>query len=252
MEEKKETVTLEKSTLWMISTFVLLVLFAGFLIFSYTGKSSTGNATAGADTGNGGTGAQTYGDLSVFNDASLFPSLGSGSTTVIEFSDFQCPYCALASGLPVWTSQSQFSQYADLIGSAGKVEDLASQGKLKFIYVSMSFLGQESVYSAQAGLCANEQDKFWEMHDAIFRTSDAPSENTGKYSKANLEIIAKGISGIDTAKFNTCLESDKYASAVQQISQAASGAGVQGTPTFFVNGKQVSASWNALSAAINA
>ncbi|MBI4116630.1 thioredoxin domain-containing protein [Candidatus Pacearchaeota archaeon] len=198
------------------------------------------------DNSNSNSGENKGADAGVFlNNPSLYPSLGpqDAETTVIEFSDFQCPFCAMASGLPLWISQYQ-SQYGDLLGAAKKVQDLAEQGKLKFVYVSMSFLGQESVYAAEAGLCANEQGKFWEMHDAIF-TAQTQGENNGKFNKDKLEIIANSVSGIDKAKFKTCLESDKELSDVQKIAQE-SGSIVQGTPMFFVNGKQVQASWSAI------
>lgn len=217
-----------------------------FLIQNLVPLSSSGNSNSGGNTGN--TGA----DVSIFlSDSVLYPSLGPNDAkiTVIEFSDFQCPFCAMASGLPSWTS-TYSSKYGDLIGAAQKIQQLAQQGKLKFVYVSMSFLGQESVYAAEAGLCANEQGKFFEMHDAIFTSHDS-KENNGKYNKDKLEILANGISGIDKAKFKACLEDDKYLSAVQQIGAEASKV-TSGTPTFYVNGKQVSASWTALQAAIGA
>jgi len=254
MEEEKQekTITLKKSDLWKYSTFLLIAVLVVGGIFMFTGK---GNSTAGTGNAvaNTGTGNTAPADVSAFlNNPSLYPSLGpsDAKTTVIEFSDFQCPFCGMASGLPSWTSQYATSQYADLMGAAGKVEQMAQQGKLKFVYVSMSFLGQESVYAAEAGLCANEQKKFWEMHDAIF-TAQTQGENTGKYSKDKLEIIAKDISGLDASKFNDCLEKDKYLSTVQQVGAQASTA-AQGTPMFYVNGKQVSSSWNAIQAAIGA
>ena len=189
-------------------------------------------------------------DVSTFlSDTSLYPSLGpeDAEVTVVEFSDFQCPFCAMASGLPSWTDDYE-SQYGDLIGSAEKIQEMAQQGKLRFIYVPMNFLGQESVYAAEAGLCANEQGKFWEMHDAIFSAHDS-KENNGKYTKEKLEVIAQGIIGLDQNKFKTCLEDDKYLSDVQQIAQITSGIG---TPKFVVNGKDVQSSWAKLSEAIGA
>ena len=204
------------------------------------------------DNSNSNSGENTEADVNVFlNDNSLYPSLGpkDATITVIEFSDFQCPFCAIASGLPSWISTAA-AQYGDLLGAAQKIQNLAEQGKLKFVYVSMSFLGKESVYAAEAGLCANEQGKFFEMHDAIFAAHDS-KENNGKYNKDKLEILAKGISGIDSVKFKTCLEEDKYLSAVQQIAQESSKF-AQGTPTFYGNGKQVSASWTAIEREIGA
>jgi protein-disulfide isomerase len=235
-----EEITISKKSLWKYATFVLLAVVAVGGILLLSGNNPTGGAVSG------------NADLTPFmSDSSLYPSIGpdDAPNVIIEFSDFQCPYCTLASGLPSWKSQYQ-SQYSDLIGVAQKAEDLANQGKVKFIYVSMSFLGQESVYAAEAALCANEQGKFWEMHDAILKASDGPSENTGKYSKANLETIANGVSGLDTAKFNSCLESDRTLGEVQTIASQAKAAGVTGTPTFYVNGVKMSASWSQISAAL--
>ncbi len=240
-----EEITIKKQDLWKYSTFVLIavVLIAG--VFLFTGKSGTGTADYG-NTG-GTTGSATI-SMDVFeSDSTLYPSLGpeNADTVVLEFSDFQCPYCTMASGLPAWTSQYQ-AQYGDLIGAAENLKELANKGEIRFIYVSMSFLGAESVYAAEAGLCANEQDKFWEMHDKIFGASTGPSENDGKYTKDNLKTLASGISGLNTAKFNDCLDSSKYVSSVQKAGQAAGAAGVSGTPTFVVNGQKVPSSWAAI------
>lgn len=240
---ENDTIKVSKSTLWKVSTFVLVIALVVVLIVMSGGNGKT----AGNNV------APTKADevsLDVFvNNPDLFPSLGpdNADNVVIEFSDFQCPYCALASGLPEF-AQQYATQYADLIDSAGKIQEMAANGELKFIYVPMSFLGQESVYAAQAGLCANEQGKFFEMHDLIFAAHDG-KENNGKYSKANLEAMAKKIDGLDTTKFNDCLENDKTLTDVQKAAATASQA-ASGTPTFYVNGVKTSASWNALSAAL--
>ena len=235
-----DEIKISKQSLWKYSTFVLLaaiIIIAAFYIF----PSNAGN--------NGGT-VDTE-DLSAFvSNPSLYPSLGpdNAENVVIEFSDFQCPYCTMASGIPSWVSQYA-SQYGDLIGVGQKLAEMAQNGDIKFVYVPMSFLGQESVYAAEAGYCANEQDKFWEMHDAIFKASDGPTENDGKYTKAKLKTIATGISGLDKTKFNSCLDSSKYLSAVQTAASQAS-AVVSGTPSFFVNGEKVSPGWTSIQAAL--
>ena len=249
---EEKAVTIKKSTLWAVGAFALLVL---LVVSIFTGgfgiMKSTGNA---ANTGtNTNTGTANI-DPSVFlSNSGLYPSLGpsNAKVTVIEVADFQCPYCALASGLPSWASQYA-SQYGDLIGAAGNVEQLAQQGKVQFIFVPWSFLGQESIYAAEAAYCAGDQGKYFDMHDAIYQASDGPSEDTGKYSKANLTIIAKSISGLDQTKFNSCLQSDADLAKVQQIASDVQKSGVTGTPMFFVNGKQVQASWAAIQAVINA
>lgn len=252
MEEETGTITIKKSSIWKYSTFVLgaLVIVLAFLYFSDKG-SPTGNVVNTGQEANANTGPSAQVSLDAFlSDSNLYPSLGpkNAEKTVIEFSDFQCPFCAMASGLPSWTS-NYASQYGDLIGSAGKIQEMAEKGEVRFIYVPMSFLGQESVYAAQASLCANQQGKFWEMHDAIFAAHDS-KENNGKYSKDNLKKLAQKITGLDQKKFADCLDNDKTLSDVQKVSNEASKA-ASGTPTFFVNGKQLSGSWQQLSAALN-
>ncbi|MDP2628272.1 MAG: thioredoxin domain-containing protein [Nanoarchaeota archaeon] len=249
MSEENDSISVKKGDIWKYSTFVLiaLVIVGGFFVLS--NNSPTNNAV---NTGNAGATAGAASDLSIITEnPSLFPSLGpeNAKHVVLEFSDFQCPYCGMASGLPSWTSQ-YVSQYGDLIGSAGKVQEMAEKGEVRFIYVSMSFLGQESVYAAQAGLCANKQGKFWEMHDEIFKASTGPQENDGRYSKENLKNIAKKVSGLDTGKFNSCLDNDETLSDVQQAASIA-GQFASGTPTFYVDGRQVSASWTQLSSLLN-
>ena len=185
-------------------------------------------------------------EVSAVNGISLGPE--DAEITVTEFSDFQCPYCALASGLPSWVEDYE-SKYSDLIGSAKKVQDLAKEGKIKFVYVPMNFLGKESTYAVQAALCADNQGKFWEMHDAIFIANDN-SENNGDFSKEGMKAIAGSISEINSAEFNNCLDNDLTLQEANNVNKAANDAGVTGTPSFFVNGVKVSASWSALSATI--
>ena len=183
MEE--DTIKIKKGAIWKVATVILAVALVVVLIVALGGN--------GKATGNSVQANQQQGvNLNVFvENPDLFPSLGpeNADNVVIEFSDFQCPYCALASGLPEF-AQQYATQYADLIDSAGKIQEMATNGELKFVYVPMSFLGQESVYAAQAGLCANQQGSefFWEMHDLIFASHDG-KENNGKFSKANLELI---------------------------------------------------------------
>ncbi len=255
-----ETIQIKKDTFYKGSIVVLAVLliisiFTGGFGFGGTGAAvQNNNAAAGAGTtaaaGNTATGDVT----AITGNSNLFPSLGpsNAKATVIELADFQCPYCALASGLPSWVSQYQ-SQYGSLIGSAGNAEQAAQNGQIRFIFVPLSFLGQESVNAAQAAFCAENQGKFWQMHDAIYQASTGPTEDDGKYSIPNLEKIAAGVSGLDTAKFNSCLESNATLSEVQQVMTTVQNAGFQiSTPQFWVNGQQVQPSWSSIQAAINA
>lgn len=245
-------ITIKKSDLWKYATFVLLVVVVVALIFLFKGHSSNGSVN---DNGTGAVNLNAF-----LSNSVLYPSIGpsDAKNVVVEFSDYQCPYCALASGLPSWSAQYK-SQYGDLVGVAGQAENAAEQGQLKFIFVPMNFLDRdssrnpivgESTWAGEAAYCAGDQGKYFEMHDAIYAASTGPQEETGKYTKDNLKTIAAGISGLDTSKFNDCLDSDTYLSAIKASNAAAFSAGVTGTPAFFVNGQQVNPSWAAVQAAL--
>lgn len=234
-------VMIKKSVLW---TFIIIVLIVLFFLFLNPFSSSP---SAGA-----------INQSTFTSNPDLYPSLGpdNAKNVVIEFADFQCPYCALASGLPNWTSQFEGTQSASMINAAANAEQAAQQGQIKFIFITMNFLdsrtdptSKESTWAAEAGFCANDQGKFWQMHDAIYKTSDSPNEDTGKYTKANLEILAQNIQGLDQMQFKNCLESDTDLLKVQ-ASETTAMSVVTGTPSFFVNGNPVQPSWIAIQAAL--
>ena len=124
---------------------------------------------------------------------------------IAEFSDFQCPYCMQA----VPTIQQLEKKYA------GKVQ-----------IVHMNFVVHSGArLAALAAECAGEQGQYWAMHDAIFSQQ--------KYDKAGLSQIAVGL-GMDKTKFEACLDSGKYETAVDAEQSAGDSIGVQGTPTFLI------------------
>lgn len=138
--------------------------------------------------------------------------------TVIEFSDFQCPFCGR---FQTTVAPMLLKQYVDT-------------GKVKFVYKHSAFLGQESVWAAQASECAADQGKFWEYHDLLF--SHQNGENQGAFNKDKLIGFASEL-GLDMAKFEPCLTNDETLARVQADTQEGQRAGVRGTPTFFINGQ---------------
>ena len=135
--------------------------------------------------------------------------------TIIEFADFQCPFCSRAE--PVL--KEVLAKY---------------QGKVKLSYrdFPLSQIHPNAKISAEASRCALAKGKFWEMHDAMF----------AEQSKLDEEALVKTAAGLgmDRNSFATCLKSGKYEAAVQQDFQAGSEAGVNATPTFFINGEFLS------------
>lgn len=140
---------------------------------------------------------------------------------IIEYSDFQCPYCAQF----VSKTEQQI------------IDAYVATGKVYFEYHSFGeFIGSESGRAAEAAYCAGDQDKFWEMHDIIFANQNG--ENVGAFTDKRLTAFASKI-GLDTAKFSDCFTSGKYAAQVKQDGVDATQAGVKATPSFVVNGKLV-------------
>ena len=133
--------------------------------------------------------------------------------TVVEFSDFQCPYCSKA--LPMLKAA---------------MDKYPNQAKLYYKHYPLSF-HQYAQKAAEAAECAKDQGKFWEMHDAMFA-------DQSKLAVADLKATAATL-GLDATKFNTCLDSGTKASAVSKDAQDGSQLGVSGTPTFYINGAQV-------------
>jgi len=127
-----------------------------------------------------------------------FPSTGpaTAAVTIVEFSDFECPFCG---GLYPTLKQIE-KNYAEK--------------------------------AAEASLCANEQQHFWEFHDSMFG-------NQKELSVADLKQRAVDLK-LDTAKFNECLDSGRQVAAIQSDLQEGARAGVTGTPALFINGRMLS------------
>jgi len=142
----------------------------------------------------------------------------SAPVTMIEFSDFECPFCARF-----------FEQTLPTIE-----ERYVATGKVRFVYRDFPIpaLHAHALKAAEAGGCANEQGKFWELHNKIF-------ENQATMTVADLKRYA-GEVGLTQTTFDACLDSGKYASEVEKDVKDGEAAGVRGTPGFFINGRPVS------------
>jgi protein-disulfide isomerase len=137
--------------------------------------------------------------------------------TIIEFGDYQCPKC-----------YSWFTKEKPTIES-----QYIAPGKANLVFVDLSFLGSDSDSAAIASYCADEQGKYWDYHNKLY-TSQGGIQS-GWASTSNLKKFASEI-GLDSAKFNSCLDSAKYSDRIQHNLSVASSAGAQGTPTFLIVG----------------
>jgi protein-disulfide isomerase len=144
------------------------------------------------------------------------PSQGTKGAPIIliEFSDYECPFC------------QQANSVIDNI-----LHDYS--GKILFIYKDFPLedLHPHALKAAEAANCASEQNQYWQMHNLLFSTQD-------KLTIVDLKQDAVQL-GLNVAQFNTCLDNEKYADAIRKSISDGLLAGVNATPTFFVNGDRV-------------
>lgn len=199
----------------------LILFFGGFFIRgALDGSISAANQLAGQAQANlvasavptlQPTAAAT--DISADDDPARGPA--EAAVTIIEFADYQCPYC-----------KRYVDETLPLI--------LSTYGaKVRYVFrdFPISQLHPQAVQAAEAADCANEQGKFWEYHDLLY-------QNQGALDAASLKAYA-GQLGLNQATFDACLDTDKYADEVQADFQDALAHGVTGAPTFFVNGRKL-------------
>jgi len=152
------------------------------------------------------------------------PMLGSPDAKVlmIEFGDYQCPSCRM-----FWKDVEPRlkREYID----TGKV-------KLVFRDFPLMQIHPEALLSAMAVDCAGEQGKYWQYHDKVFREQYNRGDDIIRLKAADLKKWAKDI-GVDQPKFDQCLDSEKFKAEVLKDKADGDAAGVQGTPTFFINGR---------------
>jgi protein-disulfide isomerase len=143
------------------------------------------------------------------------PSTGTQSApvTIIEFSDFQCPFCRAA--------ESSLRQVRQKYGD---------QIRLVYMDFPLSF-HPHAMDAARAGRCAADQGKFWEFHDALFLEQKSLDPDSLKHTAIRV--------GLDPDKFNACLSSDRHNTGIRQDMAEGSALGVTGTPTFFINGREL-------------
>ena len=134
--------------------------------------------------------------------------------TIVEVSDFQCPYCNRVNA----TLKEIQDKYGNDVRFAFKHNALPFHKRAK--------------PAAKASMCANEQGKFWEMHDAMFAAQRELEDN-------HLESYAQKV-GLNMAKWKECYTSNKYDAIIDGDQRLANQLGARGTPAFFINGRFLS------------
>lgn len=221
----------QKMNPWMISTLVLVGMMVGFGVSQIPALKQIGNAGKTAAVEDTKieeiqTPPQktilTADQIAALPDDDAVYGDENAPITMVEFSDFQCPYC-----------QRFFLQTLPQIA-----ENYIETGKVKFIYRDYLIDGHnQAPYAALAAQCANDEGKFFEMHDELFINQPEWSGN----EKA-LEIMAgyaKKI-GLNASAYKKCMDEKKYSDEIKKDVIDGITLGITGTPGFFINGKEVS------------
>jgi len=154
---------------------------------------------------------------------SLIPFKGSDSAkiNIIEFADFQCPFC-----------RKFFYQVEPQI-----IKDFVDSGKAKFYFVTVAFLGSDSFTLAEGAWCANEQGLYYQYKDYIFYNQG--TENSGWGSPSNLKKLIANMQEINKTLFNKCLDSRIYNERINELNKFATSNAITGVPTFFIGNDEI-------------
>jgi len=155
----------------------------------------------------------------ITKDAKQVKGQEGARVTIVEFTDYQCPYCAR---YVEEAYQEIMKQYLE-------------KGQVKYILRDLPLpFHANAVPAAVAARCAGQAGKYWEMHDKLFGSQEEWSSLTPPTDKF---VAYAGALGLDTGKFRSCLADPAIKTEVEADGEMASKIGASGTPTFFVNGK---------------
>ncbi len=161
----------------------------------------------------------TGGDAEVASFDQQGMTIGNPDAKILiqEFADFRCPHCLDASK----TLTPKI------------ISDYVNTGLVRFQFTPVAVINDESTFSAQAAMCANESNKFWSYHDILFSR-----QGKDLFSIDNLSKWAGDV-GLDQQQFRNCVTSGQYLSDLQANMSEFQSSGGTGTPTFLVNGQLI-------------
>ena len=211
-----EAITIKKHTLWQVGTFVFAALFVVSLFtggFGGGGGSPTG-AAVGVPTNPTPTPTPEPSQVRVEIEGND-PVLGNkdAPVTIVEFSDFQCPFCERA--------------YSGAV-TEFKNSDYFKNGEVNLIYkhFPLNSIHPFAQKAGEAAECANRQGKFWEYHDKLFTNQQSLGVDSLKQYATQV--------GLNTGTFNKCLDGGEAAAEVNKETTQATSAGGRGTPYFII------------------
>jgi len=145
------------------------------------------------------------------------PVLGNPNApiTIVEWGDYQCTYCHL---FHVNSKGSLIKEYVD-------------SGKVNFVFRDFPLNGPDSILAAEASYCANDQNKYWQYHDELYK--NWAGERTGWVNRKSLDAFANTV-GLNITQFDNCLNDKKYEQRVLDNQKFGEDMGINATPTFLI------------------
>ncbi len=145
------------------------------------------------------------------------PVLGNPNApiTIVEWGDYQCTYCHL---FHVNSKGSLIREYVD-------------SGKVNFVFRDFPLNGPDSILAAEASYCANDQNKYWQYHDELYK--NWAGERTGWVNRKSLDAFANTV-GLNITQFDNCLNDKKYEQRVLDNQKFGEDMGINATPTFLI------------------
>lgn len=209
------------------STIIIALIFLALGYFIGNTLPITGNLVGSSQIPNSGSGQQqgpTVLQISNPFDDDVVIGNKDAPVVVIEFSDFQCPFC-----------RRFYTQTLSQLES-----EYINTGKVAFVYrdFPLTSIHPAALPSAIATECAREQGKWREAHNQIFDEQNKLGSGTVDYSISDVKTWLAQIPGIDSVKLNSCIDSNKYQNEVEKDFQDGVNFGVTGTPTFFIGNSQ--------------
>lgn len=213
---QEDTFTFKRSHFYAVMT---VMAFAAGVLLGYVawgmepagGSAQTVNQAAGAIANAPAAAEQQFKryDIPIENSYAFGPA--DAPITIVEFSDYQCPYCRR------WHDEV----YEPLLA--------AYPGKIKFVYrnLPLTSIHPDAFPAAEAAMCAGEQEAYWKFHDKLFGSETLGKDTYVQYAQ---EL------GLDLDTFKACLNDHKYQKAIETDSNFAIDLGIRSTPTFFING----------------
>ena len=218
-DRMENMVTFKRSHFYSVLTVLAFAvgILVGYVVWGYGSAESVNQTTQTASQPSGAiaeapvTAESQFVRYDIPSDG--YPSIGPSDApiTIVEFSDYQCPYCRR------WHDEV----YQPLLA--------AYPGKIKLVYrhLPLTSIHPDALSAAEAAMCAGEQDAYWLYHEMLFSGQSLGSSTYTQYAQAlSLNMDA----------FNTCLTEQKYSTKIETDTNFAVDLGIRSTPTFFING----------------